>query len=125
MSGISSRFFLDTNTVVNLLQGHAIHKVLEGKILHTSFMVELECLSKPDMKTSEVKLIQDFFDDEVIVHDFDAIIKAHTLNIRRSKALKMPDAIIAATALKLNIPLVTADTGFSRVPGLDVVLYQP
>lgn len=125
MSGINSRFFLDTNTVVNLLQGHPIGNILEGKLLHTSFMVELECLSKPGMKASEIKLIQKFFDEEVIVHGFDSIIKGYTLQIRRSKALKMPDAIIAGTALKLNIPIVTADTEFEKILELDVVMYQP
>jgi predicted nucleic acid-binding protein len=125
MSGINSRFFLDTNTVVNILQGHSVGNVLEGKLLHTSFMVELECLSKPGMAASEARLIQKFFDEEVIVHEFDSIIKAHTIDIRRSKALKVPDAIIAATAIKLNIPIVTADTDFEKITELDVVLYQP
>ena len=49
MSGISSRFFLDTNTIINLLEGHLVlQSALEGKALHTSFMVELECLSSLD-----------------------------------------------------------------------------
>ena len=37
--------------------------------------------------------------------------------------MKLPDAIIASTALFLGIPLITSDDGFKRVEKLiDVVL---
>ncbi len=37
----------------------------------------------------------------------DAEIKALAIKIRRSYRLKLPDAIIAATALYLGLPLIT------------------
>ena len=69
MNGISNRFFLDTNTVVNILRGHSIHQVVDNKILRTSFIVELECLSKSDLSQAEIALIQEFFNEETIVHE--------------------------------------------------------
>jgi predicted nucleic acid-binding protein len=36
--------------------------------------------------------------------------------------MKLPDAIIAATALKNNMTLITADKDFKKAPKLDLVL---
>ena len=36
--------------------------------------------------------------------------------------MKLPDAIIAATAIKYNLPLVTSDSDFKKVSNLDLVL---
>jgi len=38
--------------------------------------------------------------------------------LRRRHALKLPDAIIAATALSLHAQLLTNDTKLLRIPGL-------
>lgn len=38
--------------------------------------------------------------------------------IRRNLKLKLPDAVIAATALHLKAPLITRDKGFQKVAGL-------
>lgn len=35
--------------------------------------------------------------------------------IKRTFKLKLPDAVIAATAMHLNAPLITRDKGFNRV----------
>lgn len=39
---------------------------------------------------------------------------------RRAKVLKLPDAIIAATAMALGATLLSNDSAFARVEGLDV-----
>jgi predicted nucleic acid-binding protein len=39
--------------------------------------------------------------------------------------VKLPDALIAATAMQQNLTLVTADKGFSRIPDLDFLLITP
>ncbi len=39
--------------------------------------------------------------------------------------MKLPDAIIAATAIHLQIPLITADKDFEKVEELMLYLYQP
>ena len=36
----------------------------------------------------------------------------------------MPDAIVAASALHLSLPLVTADKDFNRIAGLDLRLLK-
>lgn len=41
--------------------------------------------------------------------------------LRREHGLKLADAIIAATAIHLDIPLLTADSGFNRLDKLITV----
>lgn len=39
--------------------------------------------------------------------------------------IKLPDAIIAATAIKNRVPLLTADKGFRQIAELDLILLEP
>ena len=48
-----------------------------------------------------------------------------TIALRQRYKIKVPDALIAATALHQRIPLLTFDAGFERVKELDLVLLEP
>jgi len=64
------------------------------------------------------------FLSELKIENISEEIKQNTIQIRKSTNLKLPDCIIAATSMSLNIPLVTSDKQLSSVPGLDVILYE-
>ncbi len=50
----------------------------------------------------------------------DAVIKK-TINIRKTVKIKLPDAILASTAVVYSLDLLTENTNdFSNVPGLKV-----
>ena len=48
-------------------------------------------------------------------------IKNITINIRQSKKIKLPDAIIAATAIHYKLPLISADSGFKNISALTLI----
>lgn len=48
-------------------------------------------------------------------------IKEKSIDIRNNHKLKIPDAIIAATSIVYNIPLITSDKDFEKVKELDLV----
>jgi predicted nucleic acid-binding protein len=52
-------------------------------------------------------------------------IKNIVIDLRRKYAIKLPDSIVAATAIFLNIPLISADKHFEKITELTFVLYQP
>ena len=49
------------------------------------------------------------------INDVNPAIKELAAQLRRNYSMKLADAIVAATALHLNIPLLTTDGGFERL----------
>jgi len=45
-------------------------------------------------------------------------IRDHSAWLKRTFKLKLPDAVIAATAKHLNAPLITRDKGFQKIAHL-------
>jgi predicted nucleic acid-binding protein len=43
------------------------------------------------------------------------------IDIRQKVKLKLPDAIIAASAIVLGLPVVTADKQFEKIPGFSAI----
>lgn len=52
-------------------------------------------------------------------------IKEIAITLRKLHKLKLPDALIAASAFYYNIPLISADKDFTIISELDVIFYQP
>ncbi len=76
------------------------------------------------MADAEVEAAELFLETCQII-ELNPAIKSAVVALRRQHRVKLPDAIVAATALWLGVPLLTADTGFSHIAGLDVVLLNP
>jgi len=115
---------IDTNIALYLLGGdEQIAGVLDGQVVHVSFITELELLGYPRITGQEGKLIRDFPDDCVVI-DLNGQIKSKTVEFRRRYGLKLPDCIIAATACYLGIPIFSADTDFLPVKEIELMAYK-
>lgn len=115
MSG--NKFLLDTNAVLYLLSGKLKSNNLpEGK-LFISFINELELLSYPAINKAEEIKIKKFIDD-IDVLDIDETIKIETIRLRKKHNIKLPDAIICATALSQNARLITFDENLNKIKEL-------
>jgi len=122
MSGNS--LLIDTNIALYLLGGDTIlSEVLDGKIIYLSFISELELLSYPDLTDSEEEILSQFISDCIVV-DISKEIKIKTIEFRRNYRIKLPDAIIAATASYLRQPIMTADSDFKKIIPIDVLYYE-
>jgi predicted nucleic acid-binding protein len=44
------------------------------------------------------------------------------INLKRKNNIKLPDAVIAASAQLLQLPLITADKGFTNLKGIDCII---
>ncbi len=51
-------------------------------------------------------------------------IKSITKDLLQKVNIKLPDAIIAATSLYLDLPLLTFDSDFARVPELKLFILE-
>ena len=122
MNGIN--LLVDTNILIYLLKAQPeIVEMLNGKNIFCSFISELELQSKKDLKIGETSLIKLLLEDCVVI-DITKDIKKRVIELRKSTNLKLPDAIIAATAIEMALPLVTADVGFSKIKQIQLIQYK-
>lgn len=115
MNGRFEKVLLDTNAVIDLLKGtpgfdEFFDKHLVNKLLAVSQITRMELLAFPGLKKSEEKSIRKFL-DSIRVILLDENVEEEAILIRRSKKLKLPDAIIVATAKAYSCGLATKDDG--------------
>jgi len=123
MTGVS--IVSDTNPLIYLLNGDLkAAEYLDGKQVWISVITELELYGKKDLNEKEREEI-DLLVDHCFVADINQGIKQMTKKILRMPGIKLPDAIIAATAMYLDLPLLTFDSDFYHIPGLNLMILEP
>ena len=88
---------------------------------YISFITELELLSYPNISETESNTIQQFINGIDII-DINKTIKTKTIELRKKYKLKLPDAIICATAVYLEATLITSDKKLKKVSELKVTI---
>ena len=116
MSG-SPFIVLDTNVVLYHLSKR-LKKPLEIRQYAISSITELELLSYPNIREKEERDLQRFIDRTTVI-ELQNSVKQNTIVLRRKYALKLPDAIIASTALWLKAPLLTNDKKLLDISEID------
>jgi len=111
---MAKSFVLDTNAVIFLTsKGNVISADLEKELdsadLFISVITEIELFSKPELSPEEEKNLHIFLSDKIITIDINDEIKKETIAIRRTAKHKLPDCIVAATAIVTNATLLTSD----------------
>lgn len=122
MSG--NKYFLDTNIILYILSGNeTLANHLHQKSLYASFISEIELLAYKGLTAKEEKSIRDFLSQFRIIN-IDEAIKRETIALRKEYNLKLPDCLIAATAISLQLTLVTADKQFRQIEHLLLELFE-
>lgn len=107
-----------------LLDGDkTIAELLNGRDVHLSFITELELIGYKGLNDVQIQTINNFLNDCIIIN-LNQSIKQHSIAIRKKYKVKLPDAIIAATSQYLNIPLISADSGFEKIETLTFLKYD-
>jgi len=116
--------FLDTNIVLYFLAGDdTLATLLDKRQITVSFITELELLSYKNLSDADRLVISNFLSDCVIM-DINTEIKKSVIDIRSKYSIKLPDAIVAATAHYVNQPLLTADSDFKKLEAFDIIYYE-
>ncbi|MEJ7778879.1 MAG: type II toxin-antitoxin system VapC family toxin [Daejeonella sp.] len=120
MSG--DNIVIDTSLIINLFNGvEEVQALITGRNLFVSVISEIEVLSFPGLAPAAKQLLKAFLSECYIV-DIEPNIKELTIDIRSKSKIKLPDAVIAATAIYFDLPLFTMDKGFNRISNLNVVI---
>ena len=119
MSGID--FLMDTNIFVYVLEGNPAVKGIMQCSAAASVITEMELLGRKDLSSQETSFIRDLLQDCEIFPLTDAV-KNETIKLKQHYSMKLPDAIIAATAKMHNMLLITADKDFKKLEGYTNIL---
>jgi predicted nucleic acid-binding protein len=122
------KYLWDSNTAIYFLQKQfppANEKLLEDLLAESlpaiSAITEIELLCWKTTSDTDLRLLADFIDDVTII-ELENPIKLKTAEIRKINRIKLPDAIIAATALIHNLTLITRNVkDFDNIRGLKVI----
>lgn len=113
MSG--TNVLLDTNIVLYLLNGSdELEHLLQDTNIFISVITKVELLCHPALDVQGELVIHELL-AQTTVMEFIPAIQDRTVDLRKRHKLKLPDAVIAATAHFLNIQLITADKRFAKL----------
>ena len=120
-------YLLDTNAVINYLDAslpvagmHLLNTIVDQEPM-ASIVTKIETLGYAFKSVEEQAIMETFINGSTILHLNDEIVDK-TIALRKSKKMKLPDAIIAATALVYNLVVILRNTAdFKNIPGLQVI----
>ena len=122
MSGVD--FLIDTNILVYIMQGNPRMQYFASEdTLTVSCISEMELLGKFQISDGEKEIVTQMLSYCTII-DINYKIKQLAIALRQKYRMKLPDALIAATAIQQNLTLVTADKEFGRITELDLLLMK-
>ena len=122
---MGARFLLDTSIIIYILNNSLpvesldfMAKLLSEDGCNISVISQMEILGFKSATEQEQQKAQDLIDDATIFALTEPIVQK-TIELRRQHKTKLPDAIIAATALVHDLTLVSRNDGdFKRIPDL-------
>ena len=118
------RYFLDTNAVVALLRGQQLltAKLQKSEWIGISVISQLEFLAFSSLPEQDRHLFKLFCQRVEIIdlHSGNSFMIDSILRFRTRYKLKLPDAIIAASALQNNAILITEDADFRNIIELQI-----
>jgi predicted nucleic acid-binding protein len=123
---VGKGYLIDTNVVIgyldNKLPSYGMDRMnaIIDKTPNISVITKIEVL-RFNTSTDVYKILQDFI-SESSIFDLTELVVESTITICKSNRIKLPDAIIAATAIVHNFTLVTRNTNdFKNVVGVELI----
>ena len=120
------QYLIDNNAISNFFSWLFIEKGMDfmAEVLDQtptiSVITEIEALSWINPDKSKEQIVKAYVQDATVLALTPAVV-AQCVSIRRSRKIKTPDAIMAATAIVYNLTLITSDSDFNNIQGLDVI----
>jgi len=121
-------YLCDTNTIIYFLQRQFseaaelyIDELFKREQPVMSTITEIELLSWKSVSETDDEIIKKFIGDSKVI-ELEPAIKTKASEIRKKTGIKLPDAIIAATALVYNLTLITRNIkDFKKVGEISIV----
>lgn len=122
------KYLWDTNTAIYYLQQQFpqaaesfIDDLLKEQQPVISAITEIELLCWKTTTEKDMELLRNFITDSLVI-ELEQPIKLTSADIRKTQKIKLPDAIIAATAIVYNLILLSRNAAdFKNINGLQVL----
>lgn len=121
MSGID--FLADTNILLYILEGNQRVQPFVKNTLAVSAVSEIEMLGWYKINNREISIINGLLKNCFIIELLPSI-KDIAIKIKQKRKIKLPDSIVAATAIYLDVPLLTADKSITKIRELNSLLVE-
>jgi predicted nucleic acid-binding protein len=116
-------YLIDTNIAINYLDNKLPHSggnLIDSISSQISVITRMELLAWNKATDDQAKILQQFISASFVFNLSEpTILKA--IELRKICQTKLPDAIIAATAIVHNLTLITSDNGFKNIPQLKTI----
>lgn len=123
----SNNFLFDTNIFIYHLNAEPLVEkffsvdYLSANNIYYSIITEIELLSFPKLSKEEDKIIKGLL-EKFLPISLTEEVKEKTIELKKNFKIGFADAVIAATAIILNAPLVTRDEiGFNKVKEIQII----
>jgi len=124
---MGKRYLLDSNTVIDYIAGlysgkamQWLNQIIDEEIV-VSVITKIEVLSFDPDKDDNYPILVDFFETSTILELSDSIVNK-TIEIRQRQKIKLPDSVIASTALVNGLVLISRNTkDFRTISDLEVI----
>lgn len=110
------KYVLDTNIVIYLQKGVLLEPLPVAQYA-ISVITEMELRSYPGITASQELWLKRLISDVQVISLNDSI-KEQTIKLRKERSLKLPDAIVCATAIYEKALLLTNDKKLHALDGL-------
>lgn len=127
---MEERYLIDSNAIIDYTSGLYPKKGLDfidyivNTEINISIINKIEVLSfspKIDIQRKYFELVKDFVDDANIINLSESIVNK-TIELRKGFKMKLPDAIIATSALTNDLTLITRNTDdFMNIAKLNII----
>jgi predicted nucleic acid-binding protein len=121
-------YLWDTNTAIYYLQQQFpanAEKFMDSILLTNtpviSAITEIELLCWKTATEKDLQILHSFINDATVI-ELEQPIKLKTAELRKAHKIKLPDAIIGATAIVYNLTIITRNTSdFKNMDGLKII----
>lgn len=125
---MNGKFLLNTNIILGFLKGvpAIVDRVnaVKPECLYASVITRMELLSFHGITLDEEKVIRDFL-GAVSMVPLNVDVEAIAIRLRRETRRKMPDAIVAASAIALQAVLMTCDRELAATSFAGLQTFNP
>ncbi len=121
---MEQEFLMDSNVVIDYFGNKLPHKAtsfINNLPAVISVITRIEILGWYNATPEQLHKLKNFVEQSV-VYSLTEVVIQQTISLRQQYRIKLPDAIVAATALTQNKTLLTRNVNdFKNIPGLNLL----